>query len=107
MLVRPKTHYLNQTTRRVKELNLVPELRRADHFLSRQLAPADRTARAAARLKIADEKITKKLAVTSRKVEDMRRVLEELHATDHNLTRSLIPENRAGRSGAISIKTRG
>ncbi len=107
MILNPKTHYLTQTTRRVQELGRVPEMRRADHFLSQQLAPADRVARRALKLKVGDEKIVEKLSRNSRKTDDMRRVLEELRATDHNLTRSLTPTNRAGRSIPASEKKGG
>ncbi len=38
---------------------------------------------------------------------DMRRVLEELHVTIHNLSRSRAPTKRAGRSSAKTTTTRG
>ncbi len=38
---------------------------------------------------------------------DMRRVLEELHVTGHNLSRSRAPTKRAGRSSAQATTTRG
>ncbi len=63
-------------------------MRRSDHFLSQQLAPADRTARKAIRLNVADPKIREKLSTSSRKTEDMRRVLEDLQVTNHNLSRA-------------------
>ncbi len=107
MILNPKTHYLTQTTRRVQELGQVPELRRADHFLTQQLARADRVARTALRLKVTDQKILEKLSNHSRKTDDMRRVLEELHVTGHNLSRSRAPMKRAGRSSAQATTTRG
>lgn len=106
MILNPKTHYLNQTTRRVKDLGRAPDMRRADHFLSQQLAPADRIARAALRLKVSDQKITKKLQFRSHKIDDMRRVLEELRETDHNFTRSKAPIKRAGRL-SLASETKG
>ena len=78
-------------------------MRRSDHFLSQQLAPADRTARKAIRLNVADPKIREKLSISSRKTEDMRRVLEDLQVTNHNLSRARVPTNRAGRSRAKSM----
>lgn len=107
MILKPKTHYLTRITRRVQELGRVPDMRRADHFLSQQLAPADRVARAAMRLKVADQKISEKLADNSRKLDDMRRVFEELNLTHHNLSRSRVPTKRAGRSSAASTTTGG
>ena len=107
MILKSKTHYLTRTTRRVQELGRVPDMRRADHFLSQQLAPADRIARAALRLKVADQKILDKLADNSRKLDDMRRVLEELNVTHHNLSRSRVPAKRAGRLSAASTTTGG
>lgn len=38
---------------------------------------------------------------------DLRRVLEELQVTIHNLSRSRAPTNRAGRSSAEATTTRG
>ncbi len=105
MILNPKTHYRNQTTRRVADLGRVPDMRRADHFLSKQLAPADRNARAALRLKLTDKKTKEKLSVKSEKTDDMRRVLEELRATDHNLSRSQAPIKRIGPSSAPSQET--
>lgn len=75
-------------------------MRRADHFLAQQLAPADRVARNALRLNVTDQKILAKLSNHSRKTDDLRRVLEELHVTSHNLSRSRAPTKRAGRSSA-------
>jgi hypothetical protein len=40
---------------------------------------------------------------SSRKTEDMRRVLEDLQVTNHNLSRSRVPTIRAGRSRAKSM----
>jgi hypothetical protein len=62
-----------------------------------------RIARKALRPNVADPKIREKLSISSRKSEDMRRVLEDLQVTNHNLSRSLVPTNRAGRSGAKSM----
>lgn len=106
MILNPKTHYLVQTTHRVCELGGIPDLRRADHFLAKQLAPSDRVARNAVRLRVPDQKILKRLAENSRKIDDMRRVFEDLHITDHNLSRSRAPVKRTRRSNAGSI-TRG
>lgn len=66
----------------------------------------DRVARAALRLNIKDKKLLEKISRNSRKADDMRRVLEELSLTDHNLTRSRAPTKRAGRSDPESL-TRG
>ena len=102
MFLSPKTHYLNQTIRRVSELGRVPDMRRADHFLTKQLAPVGRVARMAARLKVPDVKIVEKLKERNPKIDDMRRVLEELRETAHNLTRSEESSKRAVRLGTAS-----
>ncbi len=106
MILNHTTHYLTQTTRRVQELGRVPEMRRADHFLSHQLAPADRVARQALRLRVGDKKIMEKLAFNSRKTDDMRHVFEELRTTVHNLTRSSVPLKRTKRT-SVASGTRG
>lgn len=103
MILNPMTHYLTQTTGRVQELGRVPEMRRADHFLSQQLAPVDRIARDALRLKVADQKIFEKLLRNSRRTDDMRRVFEKQHLKDHNLSRSRAPLKRANRFNAATI----
>lgn len=94
-ILNPRRHYLIRTTRRVQALGRVPDSRREDHFLSKQLAPVDRAARTATRLKVPNKQILERLSRISRKTDEMRRVLEELHVTDHNRPRSRIPEKRA------------
>jgi len=107
MISNPKAHYLTQTCRRISALAKVPELRRAGHFLSQQLATVDRIARKSLRINIGDEKIEQRLRENNKRTDDMRHILEELHETDLNPSRSRAPELRAGRAGRLARESRG
>ena len=103
----PKNHFLNQRAQQISELRRVPELRRADHFLLRQLGQASLTARKVERLNLSDTTLAEKLRHRSRKLDEIVQVLEDLNETDGDVTRALAPKHRAdpGRSWALGGRT--
>jgi hypothetical protein len=75
----PKPHYLYQRRAPLGALSRVPESRRAEHYLSQILTPADRQARMLNRLKITDPRIKNMLHESGLRVEQLLHVLEDLH----------------------------
>lgn len=105
-LKNPKGHYLYQRTKQLMRLSKVPESLRARDFLDVDLASAARTARQAAKLKVADEKLGDLLHRTSERMERMQAVLADLHKTVGNAARSATPRRRRGGSSASASRSR-
>lgn len=92
----PKAHFLTQRRKQIADIERMPDLRRATHFLDHHLASVDRTARQAAKLRIRDERIAKMLTRTTQRLDRMRTVLEDLDRTlGHEATRSARLTTRA------------
>jgi hypothetical protein len=72
MMENPQAHFIAQRSRQIESLSVLPEARRAEHFLLQQLEPAVRSARLGARLKITHDD-------TRRPVDDVRKRLIPLH----------------------------
>ncbi len=105
-LKNPKAHYLRQRFRQVSALSAVPENRRASHFLEKDLAGAERTARQAAKLKIADDGLSEILVRSSERLERMHAVLESLKATMAKEPRSGVPKRRKAPSSNAALGRR-
>lgn len=103
MLGAPKTHFLIQRTKQFGELNSVPETRRGDHFLRRQLGPAGSAARKVERLNFKDTKLADKLRTQSRRLDEMRQVLEDLHETRGIKSWAMAPKKRNANIRPASI----
>jgi hypothetical protein len=84
----PKGHYLRQRAWQCEAISRIPEPRRVQHFLDRTLAEADRTARQAAKLRVADAKVKEILEDNARRLDRMRVVLENLQQTEAVITRA-------------------
>jgi len=93
----PKAHYLRQRARQIEELSSVPEARRSQHFLEKELAAAERVARSAAKLKVSDEGLSALLQRSSDRLEKMHAVLNALDGTIAGQPRALVPPRRQGR----------
>ena len=93
-LKNPKAHYLRQRFKQVSALSSVPENRRASHFLEKELGAAERTARLAAKLKVADASLVEVLAKSSERLERMHTVLDSLNKTMADEPRSRAPKRR-------------
>ena len=79
MLANPKRHNFNQRQGQVLELERIPDLNRAQHFLEVEMARADRLARQMKELRTGDEMLNKRLAEHSHRMEKMRATLEHFH----------------------------
>lgn len=102
----PKAHYLRQRVRQIRELSAVPEPRRAQHFLEKELAAAERTARSATKLKVSDEGLSEVLQRSSDRLEKMHAVLESLNSTITGQPRAFVPSRRQGRRANIASRSR-
>ncbi len=98
-----KRHYFNQVTDRVSILEGIPDLRRPEYFLSKQIAEADRTARRACKLNLPEE-LGVKFRKQSRKLDDLRSVYDELLDTSHNISRAISPIKRSSATAAAESK---
>lgn len=94
MIENPYRHFVIQRSRQIQNLSDVPEARRAEHFLLHHLDPAVRSARLASRLKFADEKITKIIDDTKKRLTNLRDPLGDLHSFSSSATRSASPRYR-------------
>lgn len=92
MLKDPKAHYLRQRARQIADLARVPDSRRVRHFLDQELAPTERAARNAAKLKVADDSLVELLTRSSERLEKMHAVLEDLGRTVDGAPRAASPE---------------
>jgi hypothetical protein len=88
MIKDPKGHYLRQRAWQCEAISAVPENRRSQHFLDKDLAQADRIARQIANLKVSDYRLAQKMEENSRRLDRMRVVLENLDKTSSSATRS-------------------
>lgn len=93
-LAHPDSHFLRQRFDQLMDLERVPDLRRPEHFLSAHVSLAEQVARKAARLRVADDKLTKKLKTSARRLERLRGTLEHLAIAGSNVTRSQSPSHR-------------
>lgn len=101
----PKAHYLRQRYKQVAAISAVPESRRAAHFLEKDLAVAERTARQASKLKIA-EGLGEVLTRSGERLERMHAVLDSLKVTMADAPRSLAPQRRRNTSSAAASRKR-
>ncbi|UVC12251.1 hypothetical protein IHQ71_28875 (plasmid) [Rhizobium sp. TH2] len=101
-LKNPKAHYLRQRARQIGELSSVPEARRSQHFLEKELAAAERIARSAAKLEVSDEGLSAVLQRSSERLEKMHAVLESLNGTIAGQPRAPIPPRRQGRRASVA-----
>ena len=103
MLKAPKVHFLNQRVRQLADLSSVPELRRADHFLRKQLGPAGSTARKVERLNLSDTKLAEKLRKRSRQLDELYQVLDDLYETSGATSRAESPRRRSAAAIAAAV----
>jgi hypothetical protein len=91
MLKDPKAHYLRQRSRQIADIARVPDSRRVRHFLDHDLRDAERTARNAAKLRVADTELVDVLTRSSVRLEKMHAVLEDLSKTVEGAPRAVAP----------------
>lgn len=99
----PRGHYLRQRAFQCETLSGVPDAMRTQHFLGQNLAEADRKARQVAKLKVSDEKLGELMVKNSSRLDRMRAVLEDLHRTAEDSTRSKpFPPGQGSRAKAVT-----
>ena len=103
MIESSHAHFLTQRHRQLDDLSKAPELRRAEHFLLRHLDPAIRSARHAARLKIADEKVMAAVNDAKVRLVRLRDALADLHETGDSETRSPAVSFRGGAKAVSAV----
>jgi len=103
-LKNPKAHYLRQRHGQLVELSGVPESRRIQHFIDKQLAPIEKRARQASKLKVKDEALAKMLLTNGERLEKMHVVLDALNQALSGDARSAPPVRRTGKARTSSVR---
>ncbi|HEX4184124.1 MAG TPA: hypothetical protein VHY34_12785 [Caulobacteraceae bacterium] len=103
MIESSHAHFLTQRHRQLDDLSAVPEARRAEHFLLRHLDPAIRSARHAARLKIADEQVMAAVGDAKVRLVRLRDALADLNETGAADTRSRAVGFRGGAKAVSAV----
>jgi hypothetical protein len=103
MIENSHAHFLTQRHRQLEDLSGVPETRRAEHFLLRHLDPALRSARHAARLKIADEQVMTAIGDAKLRLVRLRDALADLHEKNATETRSRSVRFRGGAKAVSAV----
>ena len=101
MVENPHAHFVTQRSRQLDDLSVVPNVRRAEHFLLRHVEPAVRSARLGARLKIAADDTRRLVDDARKRLVRFRDALDDLHSQDGIATRSL-PVGFRGGGGAVA-----
>ena len=89
----PKQHYLHQRRRMLETLSRVPDARRAQHFLDRDLTDADRFSRQLSRLRL-EPALHELLIREAMRIEKMTTILGDLNDTTTRDRRAAIPAVR-------------
>jgi hypothetical protein len=97
----PHAHFITQRNRQLESLSVVPEPRRAEHFLLHQLEPAVRSARLGAKLKITDDDTRRLVDDARKRLVALRDTLDDLESRGGIATRSSFVAFRGG-GGALS-----
>ncbi|MBY0532021.1 MAG: hypothetical protein K2P86_08630 [Xanthobacteraceae bacterium] len=88
MIDKPHVHFITQRSRQIENLSSIPESRRGEHFLLHHLDPAIRSARQGAKLKIADDEISKVVSDAKKRLILLRDPLSDVHANSGSKSRS-------------------
>jgi hypothetical protein len=88
MTENPHAHFIAQRNRQLGSLSVVPDARRAEHFLLNQLEPAVRSARLGAKLKITDDDIRRLVDDPRKRLVALRDTLDDLESRGGIATRS-------------------
>jgi hypothetical protein len=94
-------HFITQRNRQLESLSVIPDPRRAEHFLLQQLEPAVRSARLGAKLKIADDDTRRLVDDARKRLTALRDTLDDLESGGGITTRSP-PVALRGGGGAVS-----
>ena len=102
MIENPHAHFITQRSRQLDSLSVVPDAKRAEHFLLRHLEPAVRSARLGSRLKIADDD-TRLVDDAKKRLVALRDTLDDLESRGNIATRSSPVAFRGGGRVASAI----
>ncbi len=97
----PHAHFITQRCKQLVDLSVIPDARRAEHFLMRHLEPAVRSARLGARLKLLDDDTRQLVDDARKRLVLLRDALDDLESQGGIATRSLPVPFRGG-GGAIA-----
>lgn len=104
MLENGHAHFITQRSRQVEEIARIPEERRVEHFLLRQLDPAVRSSRQVAKLKFTDEGVQKLVGEAKSRLIRLRDALGALNEADASTaSRSRAPAFRGGSNSAGAL----
>ena len=95
MIDRRDEHFIVQRSKQLADLSAVPVEKRADHFLQNHVQKTVRGARAAAALKVTDEKLSKALVENKKRLQRFQDALADLNDKG-GATYSRVPEFRGG-----------
>jgi hypothetical protein len=101
MIENPHAHFITQRSPQLGDLSVVPEARRAEHFLLRHLEPAVRSARLGVRLKIADDDARRFVDDAKKRLVRLRDALDDLDSQGGIASRSPAVSFRGG-GGAVA-----
>ena len=94
-------HFITQRNRQLESLSVIPDPRRAEHFLLQQLEPAVRSSRLGAKLKITDDDTRRLVNDARKRLVALRDTLDDLESRGSIATRSPPVAFRGG-GGAVS-----
>ena len=103
MIENPHAHFITQRSRQLDSLSVVPDAKRAEHFLLRHLEPAVRSARLGSRLKIADDDTRRLVDDARKRLVALRDTLDDLESRGNIATRSSPVAFRGGGRVASAI----
>jgi hypothetical protein len=104
MIENGHAHFITRRTSQIEEITRIPETRRAEHFLLKQLDPAVRSSRQAAKSKFSEPGVQKLVEEAKTRLTRFRDALGALHDTDAGLiTHSRPPSFRGGLNGPGSF----
>ncbi len=91
MFDQSQAHALTQSARAIEHLNNQPELKRIDHLLGEIIPETGRNLRKARKIKISDEKLTRRIAKKSDRLDLMYQTLERLNSDLESVPIALSP----------------
>jgi hypothetical protein len=96
MMENPHAHFITQCNKQLNDISVVPETRRAEHFLAHYLEPAVRSAGLGARLKLSDDDVRRFIDDARKRLTLLRDALDYLDSEGDIATRSRAVPFRGG-----------
>jgi len=99
------SHFIIQRSKQLAALSSVPEIKRAEHFITKMVEPIVRDARHGAKLKVSNEKVEKIISKAKERLENFKDAAWDLLDNSDSETRSMEPVFR-GRGGVTQLVSR-